>query len=73
MTGYSITIFVKARLNCSAPGLYPFYFNQIQSVSLVSRAGVTERVIAVFNTPENSITGKEIYKGESKVYQPSIV
>ena len=33
---------------------------------MVIRAGVTERVIAVFNTPENSITGKEIYKGESK-------
>ena len=27
------TSFLKARLNCSVPGDYPFYFNEIQSVS----------------------------------------
>lgn len=29
------TTFVKARLNCSLPGEYPFYFNEIQDMSLV--------------------------------------
>jgi len=25
------TTFTKARLNCSLPGLYPFYFSELQS------------------------------------------
>ena len=29
------TTFVKARLNCSMPGAYPFYFDQVQSMSQV--------------------------------------
>ena len=55
------TTFVKARLNCSVPGLYPFHFNQIQSVSPLIRSPTGgERVFAVFNTPENSITGSAV-------------
>ena len=27
------TSYLKARLNCSVPGEYPFYFDEIQSVS----------------------------------------
>ena len=55
------TTFVKARLNCSVPGLYPFHFNQIQSVSpLIRSPAGDERVFAVFNTPENSITGSAV-------------
>ena len=30
---YSWTSFLKARLNCSVPGGYPFYFDEVQSVS----------------------------------------
>ena len=27
------TTFLKSRLNCSVPGDYPFYFNEIQSTT----------------------------------------
>ena len=27
------TTFLKARLNCSMPGAYPFYFDQVQAMS----------------------------------------
>lgn len=51
------TSFVKARLNCSLPGDYPFYFDQIEAISdvvsgqyMYSNAHAT-LVYAVFNTP----------------------
>jgi semaphorin 6 len=39
---YSWTSFLKARLNCSVPGNFPFYFNEIQAVSqlVLGRYGV---------------------------------
>jgi len=41
------TTFVKARLNCSLPGSYPFYFNELQSTYF----SVDEQLIyAVFTT-----------------------
>jgi len=41
------TTFVKARLNCSLPGSYPFYFNELQSTHF----SVDEQLIyAVFTT-----------------------
>ena len=55
------TTFVKARLNCSVPGQYPFYFDQIQSVSQIMKSKSGEDVVfGVFNTPENSITGSAV-------------
>jgi len=55
------TTFVKARLNCSVPGMYPFYFNQIQSLSpLVRTKNGEDLVFGVFNTPENSIAGSAV-------------
>uniref|UniRef100_A0A914VET5 Semaphorin-1A n=1 Tax=Plectus sambesii TaxID=2011161 RepID=A0A914VET5_9BILA len=51
------TSFVKARLNCSLPGDYPFYFDQIEAISeLVSGQYMHSKtpadlVYAVFNTP----------------------
>ena len=33
----SWTSFLKTRLNCSVPGYYPFYFNEIQGVSRLVR------------------------------------
>lgn len=42
------TTFVKARLNCSLPGEYPFYYDDIQAVSYLSKPGL---LYATFNTP----------------------
>jgi len=56
--------FLKSRLNCSLPGDFPFYFDEIQSTSEVVEGTYghrTERLIyGVFTTPENSIFGSAI-------------
>ena len=58
------TSFLKSRLNCSLPGDFPFYFDEIQSTSDVVEGTYgqrTERLIyGVFATPENSIYGSAI-------------
>ncbi|XP_076383198.1 semaphorin-1A isoform X3 [Megalopta genalis] len=58
------TSFLKARLNCSVPGEYPFYFNEIQSTSDVTEgvyAGEHARLVyGVFTTPVNSIGGSAV-------------
>lgn len=51
------TTFVKARLNCSIAGDYPFYFDEIQSTSYVP---VENIVYATFTTPSNSMAGSAI-------------
>jgi chondroitin sulfate proteoglycan 4 len=51
------TTFLKARLNCSVPGDYPFYFNEIQSIHFVKSESI---VYAAFSTPENSIAGSAV-------------
>ncbi|XP_055944138.1 semaphorin-5B-like [Argiope bruennichi] len=51
------TTFLKARLNCSIPGNYPFYYNEIQSVHYIERE---EIFYATFTTPVNSIYGTAI-------------
>ncbi|XP_065335644.1 semaphorin-5B [Cloeon dipterum] len=51
------TTFLKARLNCSVPGQYPFYYNEIQGFSYDEPQGL---VYATFTTPENSIAGSAI-------------
>ncbi|XP_062714042.1 semaphorin-5A [Aedes albopictus] len=51
------TSFVKARLNCSLPGDYPFYFNEVQGMVYSQEEGV---LYATFTTPENSIHGSAI-------------
>ncbi|CAL4114259.1 unnamed protein product, partial [Meganyctiphanes norvegica] len=61
---YSWTSFLKSRLNCSVPGSYPFYFDEIQSTSDVITGiyGGAENIIiyAVFTTPVNSIPGSAV-------------
>lgn len=71
---YSWTSFLKARLNCSVPGDYPFYFDEIQAVSqlILGRYGTgpTENNVkpvdgdtvlyASFSTAPNSIGGSAI-------------
>ncbi|XP_076324737.1 semaphorin-5A-like isoform X2 [Tachypleus tridentatus] len=51
------TTFLKARLNCSIPGEYPFYFDELKSVHYIKR---DELFYGVFTTPDNSIYGSAI-------------
>ncbi|KAL8624926.1 hypothetical protein ACOMHN_016222 [Nucella lapillus] len=49
------TSFVKARLNCSIPGEYPYYFDEIQDVSLIG-----ETFYGLFTTNINGLTASAI-------------
>ena len=51
------TTFLKARLNCSLPGEFPFYYNEIQSAVYIESEGL---VYATFTTPDNSIAGAAV-------------
>lgn len=51
------TSFVKARLNCSLPGDYPFYFNEVQGIAYSYQDNT---LYATFSTPENSIHGSAV-------------
>ena len=51
------TTFLKARLNCSMPGEFPFYYNEIQSAVYLESEGM---VYATFTTGSNSIAGAAI-------------
>ncbi|ODM98681.1 Semaphorin-2A [Orchesella cincta] len=50
--------YLKARLNCSLPGDYPFYFNEIQSVYKVP--GDDSRIYAVFTTVGSGFRGSAV-------------
>uniref|UniRef100_A0A6A7FXT6 Semaphorin-1A n=3 Tax=Hirondellea gigas TaxID=1518452 RepID=A0A6A7FXT6_9CRUS len=58
------TSYLKSRLNCSASGDFPFYFNEIQATTepIEGRYGdhATTLLYGVFTTPENSIPGSAI-------------
>lgn len=67
------TSFVKARLNCSIPGEFPFYFDEIQASTQVvygashqsarqshSSNPHSDLLYAVFTTPTNSIGGSAV-------------
>ncbi|XP_022239164.1 semaphorin-1A-like isoform X5 [Limulus polyphemus] len=58
------TSFLKARLNCSVSGEFPFYFNEIQSTSNIIegiyRGKKSEIIYGVFTTPVNSISGSAV-------------
>lgn len=65
----TFTSFFKARLNCSIPGDFPFYFDEIQSTTEMGRGNYratydsgdrSDMVYAVFNTPANSIHGSAV-------------
>lgn len=51
---------MKTRLNCSVPGEYPFYFDEIQAISDVIENGSTALIYAVFSTSTNAISGSAI-------------
>ncbi|TRY67930.1 hypothetical protein TCAL_09246 [Tigriopus californicus] len=52
---YKWTSFLKARLNCSVPGEFPFYFDHLQSVMQMGPF-----VFGIFTTSQNSIAGSAI-------------
>lgn len=58
------TSFLKARLNCSVGGEFPFYFNEIQSTTSVVDGVYANNeeslVYGVFTTPLNSLSGSAI-------------
>ena len=62
---YKWTTFLKTRLNCSAPGDTPFYFNDIQATTNFIQDGQDTVVYGVFNTPDNAIGMK---KGQNNTY-----
>ncbi|KAL1122703.1 hypothetical protein AAG570_003030, partial [Ranatra chinensis] len=51
------TTFLKARLNCSIPGEFPFYFDNIQAMTYLLEQGI---IYATFTTPRNSIAGSAV-------------
>ncbi|XP_066596034.1 semaphorin 5c isoform X2 [Prorops nasuta] len=51
------TTFSKARLNCSIPGEFPFYYDEIQGAAYHPEEGI---IYATFTTPINSIAGSAI-------------
>ncbi|KAL8608030.1 hypothetical protein ACOMHN_023846 [Nucella lapillus] len=51
------TTFHKARLNCSKPGHFPFYFDELQSTYYSQDE---RKVYALFTTPPNSIAGSAV-------------
>ncbi|XP_055602590.1 semaphorin-1A isoform X2 [Uranotaenia lowii] len=58
------TSFLKARLNCSIPGEYPFYFDEIQSttnaISGIYGGDNTQIIYAIMTTPDNAIGGSAV-------------
>ncbi|CAG9796562.1 unnamed protein product [Diatraea saccharalis] len=60
------TSFLKTRLNCSMPGEYPFYFDEIQATTELisgiygSGSSRNDIVYAVFTTPQNAIGGSAV-------------
>ncbi|XP_076356078.1 semaphorin-2A-like isoform X2 [Tachypleus tridentatus] len=50
--------FLKARFNCSIPGEFPFYFNEIQSIYKLPEDD--SRFYAVFTTSMNGLMGSAI-------------
>jgi len=52
------TTFMKSRLNCSIPGEFPFYFDEIQGTS--NLMGKDQMIYGVFTTPPNSISGSAV-------------
>ncbi|XP_039315007.1 semaphorin-5B isoform X1 [Solenopsis invicta] len=51
------TTFSKARLNCSLPGEFPFYYDEIQGAAYHPEEGI---IYATFTTPINGIAGSAI-------------
>ncbi|NP_001164716.1 semaphorin 5A-like protein [Saccoglossus kowalevskii] len=57
------TTFTKARLNCSLPGEFPFYFDELQGTFYIEEENLT---YAVFTTVKNSIHGSAVCVYDTK-------
>lgn len=57
MLKHNWTTFLKARLNCSLPGDYPFYFDEIQGMAYIPEE---KMVYATFTTPRYFTQGLRI-------------
>lgn len=53
------TTYLKARLNCSIPGEYPFYFDELQSTYLL-QSNNESLLYGVFTTPDNALPGSAV-------------
>ncbi|XP_061181416.1 semaphorin-5A-like [Saccostrea echinata] len=53
------TTYLKARLNCSIPGEYPFYFDELQSTYLLKHNNES-LLYGVFTTPDNALPGSAV-------------
>ena len=51
------TTFLKARLNCSLPGEFPFYYDHVQSAEYLESENM---LYATFTTGDNSIAGAAV-------------
>ncbi|XP_053662420.1 semaphorin-1A [Anopheles marshallii] len=58
------TSFLKTRLNCSIPGEYPFYFDELQATTNTisgTYGGMRNKIIyGIMTTPENAIGGSAV-------------
>ncbi|XP_059610315.1 semaphorin-1A [Phlebotomus argentipes] len=54
------TSFLKARLNCSLPGDYPFYFDHVVATTDVVKINEEDVMYGVFTTPPNAIEGSAV-------------
>ena len=54
------TTYLKARLNCSVPGDFPFYFNEIQGTTEFVTKENDKIIYATFTTPDNSMAGSAV-------------
>ncbi|XP_041366908.1 semaphorin-1A-like isoform X2 [Gigantopelta aegis] len=78
----SWTSFFKARLNCSIPGEFPFYFDELQATSDFGQGKFmptfrsndrSDMVYGIFTTPQNSIRASAVcafrYSDITKVFE----
>ncbi|GAB0092086.1 Semaphorin [Sergentomyia squamirostris] len=54
------TSFLKSRLNCSLPGEYPFYFDNVVAASDVMSLDGSDVIYGIFTTPSPSIAGSAV-------------
>ena len=64
--------YLKVRLNCSIPGEFPFFFNEIQDVykaGLVTNATIS-RAVAIFTS--NGLEEKGFFRRPNKLHEDFI-
>ncbi|XP_067687667.1 semaphorin-5A-like [Haliotis asinina] len=64
------TTFSKARMNCSVPGDFPFYFDEIQSTFFSEKE---QLLYAIFTTPSNSLAGSAVCVYNMSAFQTTFI